>query len=111
MKLALKVVLPLSLIAASGSAFSESLRCGGNLAQIGDGKADIQVKCGEPIARYSSCKPLVVVPETKGLVDSASAACITVDEWTFAPGPGQFLTTLVFQDGKLNAIRYGDRIR
>lgn len=110
MKRALKILLPLSLLAASSSAFSGTLRCGGNLASIGDGKADIRIKCGAPIAQYSSCKPLVVTPEANGLVDSASAACVTVDEWTYAPGSGQFVTTLVFQDGKLNAIRYGDRI-
>jgi hypothetical protein len=105
-----KVIIYLSLILTGGPSFSESLRCGGNIARIGDGKASIQIKCGEPVSSYSFCKPLIVVPEGRDLVDSSSAACVPVDEWTYAPGSGQFVTTLIFQNGSLSAIRYGDRI-
>jgi hypothetical protein len=34
-----------------------------------------------------------------------------VDEWTFNPGYGQFMTTLRFESGKLVSITYGDRVK
>ena len=110
MKNAPKVFICLSLVLLSGPSFTQTLRCGGDIARIGDGKADIQIKCGEPVSSYSSCKPLVATPEARNLVDASSAACIPVDEWTYTPGSGQFITTLIFQNGRLSSIRYGDRI-
>lgn len=110
MKRATKVLISLSLVMTSGASFSESLRCGGNIARIGDGKADIQLKCGAPVSSHSFCKPLVTAPAARDLVADASAACMPVDEWTYTPGSGQFVTTLIFQNGSLSAIRYGDRI-
>ena len=37
--------------------------------------------------------------------------CETVDEWTYNPCTGQFMTTLRFESGKLVAITYGDRVK
>ncbi len=36
--------------------------------------------------------------------------CEKVDEWSYRPGSGQFITILQFEQGKLVSIRYGDRI-
>jgi hypothetical protein len=37
-------------------------------------------------------------------------ACETVDEWTYNPGYGQFMTTLRFESSRLVTISYGDRV-
>jgi len=34
-----------------------------------------------------------------------------VDDWTYNPGRGQFMTSLQFEAGKLSAIKYGDRVK
>ncbi|PHV12585.1 DUF2845 domain-containing protein [Chitinimonas sp. BJB300] len=57
-------------------------------------------KCGEPVARGSYCKP-----------EHEKTACQPIDEWTYNPGPGQFMTTLQFKNGALVSIKYGDRVK
>ena len=36
--------------------------------------------------------------------------CQPVDEWTYNPGYGQFMTMLQFESGELKRIRYGERV-
>ncbi len=49
---------------------AESLRCGSQLAHIGETKADIMEKCGDPVMTDSYCEP--------------------IDFGPFPPWPGQF---------------------
>ena len=76
---------------------AQSLRCKDDLIQVGNNKATVLMKCGEPATKDSFCKP-----NTKG------AVCETIEEWTYNPGPGEFLRTLRFESGKLISISYGD---
>jgi hypothetical protein len=39
------------------------------------------------------------------------APCRNVDEWTYNPGRGQFMTTLQIDGGVVTAIKYGDRVQ
>jgi hypothetical protein len=107
-------------------ASGQSLRCKGDLAQIGNSKSTILQKCGEPVMKDSFCKPVqetvagapVVVPAAPGgSANSASVttnitvnSCQQVEEWTYNPGYGQFMTMLQFEGGSLKTIRYGDRV-
>lgn len=68
------------------------VRCNGDLAQMGDNKTAGVLKCGEPVAKDSFCRP-------------AEGACLRVEEWTYNPGTGQFLTMLRFENGVLVSIR------
>lgn len=101
-----------------------SFRCKNDLVNIGDGKASALLKCGEPVRKDAFCKPVTqpvvaLVPNAPAVSPSPGstsvtvnvAACETVDEWTYNPGYGQFMTTLRFESGKLAAITYGDRVR
>lgn len=90
-------IATVSAMTAAAPAAAQSLRCGTDLVHVGDNKATVQMKCGEPTAKDSFCKP-----QTKGGV------CETVDEWTYNPGAGQFIRTLRFESGKLVSITYGD---
>ncbi len=101
-------------VAPPATATTLSFRCKNDLGNIGDGKASALLKCGEPLVKDSFCKP----PEAPGVGAPASAPvvvvalpCEMVDEWTYNPGYGQFMTTLSFESGRLVRITYGDRVK
>ncbi len=110
-------------------ASAQSLRCKGDLAQIGNSKGTILQKCGEPVMKDSFCKPVQattstapmitpIAPEIVNPVGNSTSTttnvtvntCQQVDEWTYNPGYGQFMTMLQFEGGSLARIRYGDRV-
>lgn len=106
-------------------ASAQSLRCKGDLAQIGNSKGTILQKCGEPVMKDTFCKPTqgatstapVVTPAAPTTGNSTSVTtnitvntCQQVEEWTYNPGYGQFMTMLMFEGGSLASIRYGDRV-
>lgn len=99
---------------------AQSLRCKGDLAQIGNSKSTILQKCGEPVMKDNFCKPVqqtvvgapVANPAVPGTVTTNVTVnnCQPVEEWTYNPGYGQFMTMLLFEGGSLTSIRYGDRV-
>lgn len=104
-------------------ASAQSLRCKGDLAQIGNSKGTILQKCGEPVMKDTFCKATpdtvpsstVVTPNTAGSTASTTTnvtinTCQQVEEWTYNPGYGQFMTMLLFEGGSLKSIRYGERV-
>jgi len=96
------------------SAQTTSFRCNTDLVNVGDAKSSVQLKCGLPVLRDSFCKPgdARPMPRTSGGSHVViNNACETVDEWTYNPGYGQFMTTLRFESGKLVSISYGDRVK
>lgn len=110
----LPCLLALCLASAGAAANTTSFRCKNDLVNVGDGKASALLKCGEPLVKDAFCKPQPVaatgaVPKGSSVV--VNAACETVDEWTYNPGYGQFMTTLRFESGKLVSITYGDRVK
>jgi hypothetical protein len=99
---------------------AQSLRCNGDLASVGDSASTVYQKCGQPAFKSQPyCKRVVVqAPQVYGQQQYpgantmiASPACITVEEWTYNPGYGQFWTTFQFENGQAVAFVYGDRIR
>lgn len=108
------IVASASLIAFPSPTYAESLRCNGDLASIGDSKVSVLQKCGEPVLKDSFCKPAAQQVNPNPVPGSTTiniVPCKTVDEWTYNPGYGQFMTTLRFEDGKLISIKYGDRVK
>jgi hypothetical protein len=105
--------------ALAAGASAQSLRCKGDLAQIGNSKGTILQKCGEPVLKDSFCKPTAqttssapAAPNATGAVTNVTVnQCVNVDEWTYNPGSGQFMTMLQFEAGELKRIRYGDRVK
>ena len=100
-------------------ASAQSLRCKGDLAQIGNSKSTILQKCGEPVMKDSFCKPVqetvagapVVSGNNTNVTNITVNSCVQVEEWTYNPGYGQFMTMLLFEGGSLKSIRYGDRVK
>lgn len=93
---------------------AQSMRCKNDLANVGDNKAAVLQKCGAPVAKDSFCKPAEKTSNTTAEPGKAVVnvvPCETVDEWTYNPGRGDFMTTLRFESGRLTAITYGDRVK
>jgi len=105
------------LTVASASAQTKSFRCKNDLVNIGDSKASVLQKCGEPMMKDAFCKPIeTTLPPgstptgPNGQILHAQS-CRDVDSWTYNPGYGQFLTSLQFEAGQLARIQYGDRAK
>lgn len=118
------MVIVACMATASVRAQTLSFRCKNDLVNIGASKASALQKCGEPVAKDAFCKP--AHPNSGNAATDANAnsnanekrttvivnnSCETVDEWTYNPGFGQFMTTLRFESGKLVTITYGDRVK
>ena len=99
----LVTIVALAAAASPSAARAQSLRCGNDLAEIGDSQDDVRRKCGEPAARERGCE--VLAPPGNGV-----AQCVSVETWVYRPGYGQFVTKLSFQDDALVRIAYGDRL-
>lgn len=110
----LLIAVTLCITFVTNNTQAESLRCNGDLALIGDTKASIFAKCGEPMMKDSFCKPVEVsrvVPCSDGKGTTVIVVpCESVDEWTYNPGSGQFYTTLQFERGELKSMKYGTRV-
>ena len=112
----MKTVTILLLAAFCGTpllAQTRTFRCNNDLVNLGDAKSSVQLKCGQPVLRDAFCRPGDARPIPRaggGAKVVINNACEPVDEWTYNPGYGQFMTTLRFESGKLVAITYGDRV-
>ena len=122
MKTLLLASIATAMVAATcpAAADTTSFRCKNDLVNLSDGKASALLKCGEPVVKDSFCKPTergtTSIVSTLPNVSPATtvinvASCVTVDDWTYNPGYGQFMTTLRFESGKLTSITYGDRVK
>jgi hypothetical protein len=108
----LPVLLLGAVAAMPAAAQTSTFRCQNDLVALGDAKSSVQLKCGQPVLRDSFCKPGDQRPLPRdGSKLVINSVCETVDEWTYNPGYGQFMTTLRFESGKLVAISYGDRVK
>lgn len=109
--------LPLAvavLVLYPACASAQYLRCKNDTINVGDMRVAVLQRCGEPVAKDSYCKP----EDPKSVQRNASGSnvvvvmpCRNVDQWTYNPGYGQFMTTLEFEGEKVVAIKYGDRVK
>jgi len=97
------------LLPAHAQSGNRSMRCGNDLANVGDSRAAVLSKCGEPQTKDSYCKKPEPLPP--GTAPQPAQACEMVDEWTYKPARGQLMTTLRFEGGRLVQISYGERVQ
>jgi hypothetical protein len=109
----LAIIFGLVAALSAAAVDAQALRCNGDLAQVGDSKASVLQKCGVPFFSESFCKPAsqINTPAPAGSPVVAILACEVVDEWSYNPGPGQFITILRFEAGVMTGLRYGDRVK
>lgn len=87
----------------------ESLRCGSNLVQIGDTKAEVLSRCGEPALR-EKIRRGTSARKSKAKSGSTAEERYREDEqWTYNLGPQDFHYTLTFEGMELKAIGRGGR--
>ncbi len=96
-----KIFSVLLLLLVSGSAHAQTFDCKGGIASNGDTKADVIAKCGEPAGRDSRQEELV----EKIDADTKRKTIITIDEWTYNPGPDRLMRVITFRNGRLTDIR------
>lgn len=113
-------------IAANAEA---NMRCGSKLISIGDSKAEVLVKCGEPLLKEAVAVkeeskridiPLTSEPNVGAgnSADDSDPAVVrrketitkTVDQWTYNQGSGKLLKILTFEGSELVAIVTGGRM-
>lgn len=109
MNLTISVSLVLGIL-LSGSAHAESLRCRGDIVEVGDVKVDVYRKCGEPVFKDNYCKTAPIRVKQADGSYSLFEHCENVEVWTYNPGKGQFWTNLYFVRGQLREMRYGERV-
>ena len=94
-----------------GSVAAQSLRCQGEVVAVGDTRAAVLGKCGQPLLKDSFCRRPETPPDRPLAGPGRALPCEDVDEWTYNPGYGQFMTTVRIQAGKVSAIVYGERVK
>jgi len=119
----------LLLVGMSSISYAEAnMRCGSKVISVGDSKAEVLLKCGEPLLRdtvgvkeESKRINIPLTSESGNAVQDAAAntnpaevqrkesITKTVDQWTYNQGSGQLLKILTFEGGELVDIATGDR--
>ncbi|WP_374403257.1 DUF2845 domain-containing protein [Niveibacterium sp.] len=108
----LQICATSALVVASLPTSAEALRCGNNLVSPGDTKMTVIQKCGEPARKDYLCKRQRSYTRLADGVETEPVlvtVCDQVEEWTYDPGPGSFLTVLRFEQNELKSVLYGDR--
>lgn len=77
--------------------------CGDRVISVGDSKADILIKCGEPLYKESHQEELKERFEGSG----SRTVTVTVEEWTYNFGPQRFTRIITFRNGQVVDIRTG----
>jgi hypothetical protein len=94
-------------------ASDDSLRCQNRIIMLGESMYDVQALCGPPdftdrrVTQRAALRPNRFCPvgaRCPGVVETVE---VTIDEWTYDFGRTRFIHYLLFEDGKLVAVRQG----
>lgn len=94
----------------------DDFRCGSYIISIGSRKSEVLRKCGEPAnkevwedVRYKSSVGLrPVLPDEDLARPFLVKELVTIEEWEYNLGSGQFIRYLRFENGRLIRITTGD---
>ncbi len=107
------VVFGAVLSASSMPLQAQTLKCKAETISVGEPRAGVLQKCGQPAVKDSFCKPLE--QPSRSTVPGSTVVnvqpCEKIDEWTYNPGYGQFMTTLRVEAGVVTSIKFGDRVK
>ncbi len=78
-----------------------TMRCNGMVVSLGETKAEVAVKCGEPASRDS--REEEVIDRSDG--SAIRIATVTVEDWTYDFGPDSLIRVLIFRNNRLEDIR------
>ncbi len=103
-------------LAPTRQAIAQGLGCGGLLVGVGDSRASLVMKCGQPFATDTVCIRIPRVVWTVPLHPREAPRqyvmeqCEYMDEWTYHRGPGNFLSVVRLHNGVVSQIRDGARV-
>jgi len=95
------IILALMMIGWSVEALA--LKCPGGIISLGELKAEVHMKCGEPTLWDQRVEETSITTR-KGHYFQKT---LTVDEWTYDFGTNRLVQILFFHDGKLVKIKSG----
>ena len=96
------ITVILLLYAGAADAYG-SLRCKGQIIDVGDTAAEVLRLCGEPGERIITQVPVRAGAQT-GFTRFAGFAL--TEQWVYDRGWGRFPAVLHFDDGKIQRIEY-----
>jgi hypothetical protein len=82
----------------AGAPCKAQMRCGNDLVHEGDYKAQVLLKCGEPLLaeHIYECRPY-------------GFGCGVVEQWTYDLGTYRMLRVITFRDGRVDRIELAQR--
>jgi len=122
------ISIGLLLIFHLPASYADGMRCGNSLVSTGDTKAEVLIKCGEPLTRdviaieenteYAELALKYPMLYKHGLLKNKDGVVVgrestvsqSIEQWTYHLGQGKFLRILYFEGGKLVAVEDGDRM-
>jgi hypothetical protein len=118
-----KILLPMVILAVlpilcmPPVAFADrALRCQGRLVYIGDLKADVLSKCGEPdqVEQWEEnphgyTSKIYDYEKERYQLPELIKGPILVERWTYDLGANRFTRYLIFQNGELIRIERGEK--
>jgi Protein of unknown function (DUF2845) len=92
-------------------AHAETLRCNGQIIEVGDSRLSVLYRCGEPLLKDAYCPPVYYGPSVQPVPQPFAGAvpCLVVDEWIYDRGAGNLIATVRFREGSVLSIRYSSR--
>ena len=103
MKAKSALVFLLLALAAANSAAAGTMRCNDTVVSLGETKAEVAMKCGEP-ASWDS-REEEVTERTEGA--GTRITTVTIDDWTYDFGPDALIRYLIFRNNRLVSVREG----
>ncbi len=100
---ALLMTLSLSFLALPAPGDAATLRCGSALVADGASKADVLLKCGEPMSKDTRTETVAEKTKQKGQeADTTTERIVhkTLEEWTYNFGPRRLMQVVVFENGR-----------
>ena len=95
-----------------------AFRCGARLVSIGDTRREVLDKCGSPTWVDSWVEDRVFRGSGRAMIDKGrnftyqvpvrTIVQVTIEEWTYNPGPTQFIRILRFENSRLIEIETGE---
>ena len=102
----LMMTLALSLLSFPTFSHAASLRCSTNLVSDGASKAEVLMKCGEPLSKESRTETTEVKHQDRASGTSVKTTTQkNIEEWTYNFGPNRFMQVVTFENGVLTDVK------
>jgi hypothetical protein len=104
--------IPIILAGFPLSVHAETLRCNGEIIEVGDSRLSVLYRCGEPLLKDAFCPPVYYGPAVQPVPQPFASAvpCLVVDEWIYDRGAGNLIATVRFREGSVLSISYSTRV-